>query len=121
MQNLLSLVQEEAAKYNSHLNKDKIKLIVYNTDNNIVFADGTLIQKVHSISYFGGLIDQRGRAGPEEIRPIREARRTFRGLARVWRHARLSTGKKLAIYKAYLIIKILYNLSIFWLMDMQLN
>ena len=45
MQNLLSLVQEEAAKCNFHLNKDKTKPIVYNTDNNVAFADGTFVQK----------------------------------------------------------------------------
>ena len=45
----------------------------------------------------------------------------FRSLIRVWKHARLSTGKKLAIYKACVVTKLLYNLSTLWLTDTLLN
>ena len=45
MQDLLALVQEEAAKYNSHLNKDKTRLIAYNTAQEVAFSDGTPVPK----------------------------------------------------------------------------
>ena len=83
-QDLLALVQEEAAKYNLHLNKDKTE---------VAFSDGTPAPKTQSIIYLGGLIDHMGRPGPEVRRRIAEARQVFRSLIRVWKHARLSTGK----------------------------
>ena len=105
MQDLLALVQEEAAKYNLHLNKDKTKLIAYNTEQEVAFSDGTPLPKTQSIIYLGGLIDHMGRPGPKVRRRIAEARQVFCSLIRVWKHARLSTGKKLAIYKACVVTK----------------
>lgn len=60
MQTLLLLVQEEAAKYNLHLNRDKTKLILYNSDASTHFQDGSQVQRVTSVVYLGGLIDSAG-------------------------------------------------------------
>ena len=95
MQDLLARVQEEAAKYNLHFNKDKTKLIADNTEQEVAFGDGTPVPKTQNIFYLGALIDHMGRPGPEVRRRIAEARQVFfRSLIRVWKHARLSAGKK---------------------------
>ena len=96
MQDLLLLVQQEAAKYNLHLNLDKTKLILYNSDASVVFSNGDPVPQVSSIVYLGGLIDKNGRPGPEVRRRIGEARAVFQKLKRVWRHAGLSKLKKAA-------------------------
>ena len=121
MQDLLWYVQDEASKYNLHLNMDKTKLVLYNSDASIAFRDGSLVQQVSSIVYLGGLIDQTGKPGPEVRRRIGEARQVFQKLKRVWRHAGLSVRKKLRIYKACVVSKLIYNLSTLWLTDSQLN
>ena len=72
MQDLLWYVQDEASKYNLHLNMDKTKLVLYNSDASIAFRDGSLVQQVSSIVYLGGLIDQTGKPGPEVRRRIGE-------------------------------------------------
>ena len=114
MQDLLLLVQEEAAKYNLHLNLDKTKLILYNSEGNIFFSNGDPVPRVSSIVYLGGLIEETGRPGPEVRRRIGEARTVFQSLKRVWKHAGLSTKKKLRIYKACVV-------STLWLTETQLH
>ena len=74
MQDLLWYVQDEASKYNLHLNLDKTKLILYNSDTSIAFRDGSLVQQVSSVVYLGGLIDETGKPGPEVRRRISESR-----------------------------------------------
>ena len=55
MQTLLDLVQREAVKYNLLLNFAKTKLVLYNSDASVYFADGSEVQKVSSVVYLGGL------------------------------------------------------------------
>ena len=121
MQTLLLLVQEEAAKYNLHLNRDKTKLILYNSDASIHFQDGSQVQRVTSIVYLRGLIDNTGKPGPEVRRRLGEARVAFQNLKRVWRHAGLSVRRKIRIYKACVVSKLLYNLSTLWLTNTQMD
>ena len=113
-QDLLLLVQQEAAEYNLHLNLDKTKLILYNSDASVVFSNGDPVPQVFSVVYLGGLIDKNGRPGPEVRRRIGEAR-----AKRVWRRAGLSKLKKLQIYRACIVSKLIYNLSTLWLTETQ--
>ena len=121
MQDLLLLVQQEAEKYNLHLNLDTTKLVLYNSDASVVFNNGDPVPKVSSIVYLGGLIDKHGKPGPEVRRRIGEARAVFQKLKRVWRHAGLSKTKKLQIYRSCVVSKLLYNLSTLWLTETQMK
>ena len=121
MQDLLLMVQQEAAKYNLHLNLDKTKLIVYNSDATKLFSNGDPVPRISSIVYLGGLIEATGKPGPEVRRRIGEAKIVFRSLKRVWRHAGLSRHRKLQIYKACVVSKLLYNFSTLWLTDTHMN
>ena len=53
-------------------------------------------------------------------RRIGEAKISFRSLKRVWRYADLSRHRKLQIYKACIVSKLLSNLSTLWLTDMHM-
>ena len=56
MQDLLLLVQEEAAKYNLHLNLDKTKLILYNSQGKIFFSNGdpqSIVYRIFGRSHRG--------------------------------------------------------------------
>ena len=108
MQSSLLLVQAEAAKYNLHLKLDKTKLILYNSEASICSQDGSQVQQVSSLVYLGGLIEHTGKQGPEVRRRLGEARVVFQNLKRVWRHAGLSIRRKIGIYKACVVSKLLY-------------
>ena len=95
MQDLLRFVQNETSKHNLHLNMDKTKLILYNSDNSIAFRDGSLIQQASSVIYLGGLTDEPGKPGPEVRRRLGEARQVFQKLKRVWKRAGLSEAFRL--------------------------
>ena len=121
IQSLLHIVQQEAAKYNLHLNLDKSKHISYNSDAVLYSSNGNRVPQVSSIVYLGGLIHQSGKPGPEVRRRVTESRKVFQHLNRVWKHARISLGKKLKIYRACVISKLVYNLSTLWLTESQNN
>ena len=57
MQGLLLLVQQEAEKYDLHLNLNKTKLVLYNSDASVIFSNGDPVPKVSSIVYLGDLIE----------------------------------------------------------------
>ena len=78
-----------------------------------------ILYPVSSIVYRGGLIEETGRPGPEARRRVGEARTVFQSMKRVWRHAFLSTKKKLQIYKACAASKLL--MSTLWLTETQLH
>ena len=115
------MVQQEAAKYNLHLNLDNSKFIIYNSDLTILFSNGDPIPRISSIIYLGGLIEATGKPGPEKRRRIGEAKIVFRNLIRIWRHTDLSRYRKLQIYKIYLESKLLNNLSTLELIDADMN
>lgn len=60
-----AVMQTMAAKHNLHLNHDKAKLILCNSDASIHFQTGVPVQQVSSLVYLGGLIDHTGKPGPE--------------------------------------------------------
>ena len=50
-------MQQEAEKYNLHLNLNKTKLVLYNSDASVIFSNGDPVPKVSSIVYLGDLIE----------------------------------------------------------------
>jgi len=119
MQHLLHLVQQEAAKYNLHLNLGKCKLVVYNTETDIFFTDGSKVPKATSVVYLGALIDSKGRPGHEVSKKIQDARQIFKTLLRVWKHIRISLKRKQSIYFACVVSKLMYSLCTLCLTDKQ--
>ena len=69
----------------------------------------------------GCLIDQIGKPAPELRRRLGEAKQVFQKLKRDRRHASLSAGKKLRVYKTCVVSKLLYNLSTLWFTDSQMK
>ena len=113
LQRLLHLVQREAAKYNLHLNLGKCKLVLYNTETAIFFIDGSQVPLASSVVYLGALIDSKGKPGHEVSKKIRDSRRVFKTLLRVWKHTRISTKRKIDIYYACVVSKLMYSRVLF--------
>ena len=121
LQRLLHLVQREAAKYNLHLNLGKCKLVLYNTETAIFFIDGSQVPLASSVVYLGALIDSKGKPGHEVSKKIRDSRRVFKTLLRVWKHTRISTKRKIDIYYACVVSKLMYSLCTLCLTGKQMR
>ena len=53
---------------------------------------------------------------PELTRRLGEARGVFRALLRCWAHANITRGRKLELYSAIVLPRLLYNLETLWLL-----
>ena len=65
----------------------------------------------------GGLITCDGKAGREITRRIGECSSMFDKLEAVWKHAGISTIRKIEIYETCIISKLLYSLESVWLLQ----
>ena len=119
LQHLLHLVQREAGKYNLHLNLGKCKLVLYNTETEIFFSDGSKVPVASSVVYLGAHIDSKGNPGPEVAKKLREAGRVFKTLLRVWKHTGIRTKRKIDIYYACVVSKLMYSLCTACLTEKQ--
>jgi len=73
------------------------------------------VQRVEQAVYLGGLVTSDGNPATELSRRIGEASRALEALARVWKHANVPKKRKIEIYKACVLPKLLYGLETFWL------
>ena len=121
LQCLLHLVQREAAKYNLYLNLGKCKLVLYNTETAIFFIDGSQVPLASSVVYLGALIDSKGKPGHEVSKKIRDSRRVFKTLLRVRKHTKISTKRKIDIYYACVVSKLMYSLCTLCLTEKQMR
>ena len=69
--------------------------------------------------YLGGLVTCDGKAGRELVRRLGEGLRVFNGLCKVWSHAGITRARKLEIYSACVVSKILYSMESLWLLQAE--
>ena len=72
--------------------------------------DGSMVENKDHLVYLGGMLSANGQPGPELDRRLGAARGDFHTLQRVWSHARISTLKKVRIFDACIVSKLLYGL-----------
>ena len=82
---------------------------------NIYKPDGTQITEKDSLIYLGSLLDQAGNIGAELNRRLGMARADLKQLSKVWRHPRISVQRKVNIFEACVVLKLLYCLHAAWL------
>ena len=76
--------------------------------------DGSPIRIRESMVYLGGLLHVSGKATAELTRRLGLATADFHALCRVWKHAVLDTSKKVQIFSACVISKLMYSLHTCW-------
>ena len=67
--------------------------------------------------YLGALIDSKGKPGHEVLKKIRDSCRIFKILLRIWKYIRISTKRKIDIYYACVVSKLMYSLCILCLIE----
>ena len=84
-------------------------------DADIMDSNGNALQVVDEAVYLGGLVSCNGRPVCELTRRMGEAGRTFRTLQAVWKHANINRTRKIKIFEACVLSKLLYGLESAWL------
>ena len=77
--------------------------------------DGQRVPDKESMVYLGGLLSASGRNGPELSRRLGLAIADFETLCKVWKHARPTLRKKVAVFEPCIMSKLLYCLHTLWL------
>ena len=117
MQQLMNAIVHEGAIYGLEINWSKTVQIQVCTQYVINRPDGNPIVQVREAVYFGGLVTCDGKAGRELVRRLGEGRRVFDGLEKIWSHAGITRSRKLQIYSACVVSKILYSMESLWLLQ----
>ena len=103
-------------KYGLELNMDKTVLLRVNHSGVIVGSDGQPVQVKHEAVYLGSLLSSDGRPMRELTRRLGEASGLFEKLAHVWKHANIAKARKLQIFDACIMPKLVYSLESLWLL-----
>ncbi len=115
-----SLVAEGKC-YGLELNWTKTVAMRINSTGVILQPSGQPLHFTDSAVYLGGLLTIASGARAELTRRIGEAKGVFRALQRCWAHANISKHRKLQIYQACVVSKLLYGLESVWLLQADIK
>ena len=113
----MNAIVQEGAIYGLEINWSKTVQIQVCKQYVINRPDGNPIVQVREAVYLGGLVTCDGKAGRELVRRLGEGRRVFDGLEKIWSHAGITRSRKLQIYSACVVSKILYSMESLWLLQ----
>ena len=118
---MLDAIVEEGAKYGLELNWDKTLQMQISTADSVSGPAGQVIKTVRNAVYLGGMLACDGHCSRELCRRLGEGSRTLDALSQVWSHSGISRAKKVQIYMAVVISKVLYSLDSLWLLKADLR
>ena len=107
--------------YGLSLNWDKTEVMPVGCEAQIKGPDGKHIGSRQAITYLGSVIAANGSINSELNRRLGMAKGDFDALNRVWKHANLGLKKKLDIFSACVISRLLYSLHTAWLRKAELR
>ena len=114
-QRFMHIITEVGAEYGLVLNWGKVKLLRINHSGSVLSPTGVPIKVVDSLVYLGATLDKEVRHASELSRRLGQARKDFACLSQIWSHAGLGTDRKLLIYNACIVAKLLYGIQTMWL------
>ena len=114
LQTLLNTVIDEGARYGLDLNLDKTVCMRVHNTGALRSPTGAPLKIVEQAVYLGGLLNVKCSAKPEVTRRIGEAKSLFKSLSQCWSHANICRARKIQLYKAIVLPKLLYNLETVW-------
>ena len=117
----LDLLIDEGRRYGLELNMSKTLLMRVRNSGIVRQPSGEPLKCVDEAVYLGGLLSSSGSARSELTRRIGEATGIFNSLRRCWAHANITRARKLELYKAIVLPKLLYNLESIWLLQDDLS
>jgi len=115
LERFLEAVSSAGSAYGLELHWGKLQLIKIRCNDHVRRPDGTRISPQSELMYLGSAVSDDGRAKRELSRRVGMAAGEFRQLSRLWRHSRLGRARKLEIFNAVILPKLLYGLAAAWL------
>ena len=112
---LMCEIQRAGANYGLAFNWGKIEVMPVRCETDLDKPDGKRVPNKESMVYLGGLLSASGKNGPELSRRIGMATADFETLCKVWKHARVTLRKKIAIFESCIMSKLLYCMHTLWL------
>eukprot|EP00933_Yihiella_yeosuensis_P047365 TRINITY_DN4317_c0_g4_i1.p1 TRINITY_DN4317_c0_g4~~TRINITY_DN4317_c0_g4_i1.p1 ORF type:complete len:298 (-),score=44.55 TRINITY_DN4317_c0_g4_i1:33-926(-) len=101
--------------YGLSFNWKKLELLAIGCDPHLATPDGSWVKRRETMVYLGSLLASDAGSGSELNRRIGAAKADFEKLQRVWSHANIGTARKLRIFDACVVSKLMYNLHAIWL------
>ena len=114
-------ISDAGANYGLRYNWRKLEVLPVRCQASISKPDGQPVVQKESIVYLGAVLSSNGNIDAELSRRLGAARSEFDKLARIWSHSTLSAYKKVNIFNACVISKLLYSLHTAWLKKTELS
>ena len=108
-------VEDAGKHYGLCLNWSKIEVMPVRCECALVAPDGTPIKQVSKMKYLGSMLCSQGRIGTELSCRLGAARSDFKTLCKVWAHTSLSRTRKMEVFNACIVSKVMYCLESAWL------
>ena len=112
---------DEGQRYGLELNWSKTVAMRINHEGQLVQPSGEPVRFVAQAVYLGGLLSTTTSAKSEVTRRIGEAKGTFKALQRCWSHANVTRQRKIELYQACVVSKVMYNLESLWLLQADVH
>ena len=114
-QEFMNCIGKAGMNYGLGFNWKKLEVLPMRCEAIIRKLDNDSVKQKDSIVYLGAVLSRDASIGPELSRRIGAAEGEFSLLARVWSHCKLPLQKKLRIFEACIMSKLLYSLHTAWL------
>ena len=121
MHHLLDVIASVGTRYGMELHWNKFQLLQIGGVYNFSAPDGTIIAPAEVMTYLGATLYSDGKVKRELNRQFCIARGDYCRLSRLWNHTSLAMDRKISIYKAVVIKRLLYGLSTAWLNAAELR
>jgi len=115
LQELLDAVAQMGGRFGMELHWKKFQLLEVNTKFTILTPSGEQIPPADLLTYLGANLYKDGCIHSELSKKLRSAWSDFCKLHKLWGHSSLSMLKKILIFQAVTISRLLYGLSSAWL------
>ena len=96
---------------------DKTVVIHIHSEADLMQPSGNKIKKVDRVVYLGSILVSSASAEPELSRRLGEANGSFKTLDACWKHTNIKTERKIQIYLACVVSKLMYCLDSLWLLQ----
>jgi hypothetical protein len=115
----MALIDEAGAQYGLYLNWKKLEVLPVRCTADLPMPDGTKIKVRQNMKYLGSTLASDGQAVAELTMRLGAAEADFRKLKQIWSHGNISKPRKLQIYYACVVSKLMYCLHTVWLNDSE--
>ena len=115
LQRFMAAVAEVGATYGLQLHWGKLQQLNVRCNARLRQPSGTPITPNEQLTYLGSIISDDGRIQKELLRRLGLAQGTFRELSRVWKHSSMGRRRKLLLFNALVVSRLMYALQVAWL------